>query len=86
MVATDYHHTIYELEGDLADLANVKNTELLDKKLIKRSTEASLILDDSMTITDELSEYLLYILELPETKVSTILDTFNDYITETQVE
>jgi len=86
MVQTEYNHTIYELEGDLADLANVKNTELLDKKVVKRSTEATLILNANMTVTDELSEYLTYILELPEDKVSNLLDTFNDYTTKTQME
>ena len=34
MILTDFHHTIYEIEGDVADLANVKNSELLDKKVI----------------------------------------------------
>lgn len=79
MVPTDYHHTIYELEGDISELADIKNSELLDKKLIKRSTETSLLLDKSMTITEELSEYLLYILELPEEKVTDLIGTFNDF-------
>lgn len=79
MVPTKYHHTIYELEGDISQLADIKNSELLDKKVIKRSTETSLLLDKSMTISEELSEYLLYILELPEEKVTDIIGTFNDY-------
>jgi len=80
MLSTDYHHTIYELEGDLVDLAEVKNSDLLDKKVVKRSAETSLMLDKSMSITEELSEYLLYILELPENRVSDIVGTFRDYI------
>jgi DNA repair exonuclease SbcCD nuclease subunit len=86
MVPTEYHHTIYEIEGDLSELAGIKNTELLDKKVVKRSTEASLILDGDMTITEELYEYLLYILELPADKASNIVSTFNDYTETTQVE
>jgi DNA repair exonuclease SbcCD nuclease subunit len=78
MVETDYHHTIYEIEGNIADLADIKNTDLLDKKVVKRSTEATLILDPSMTISDELAEYFLYILELPEDKVTSLIGTFND--------
>ena len=68
MLPTDYHHTIYELEGDMQDLANVKNSELLDKKVVKRNTEASLIMDKEMTIEQELVEYLTYILEISEKK------------------
>jgi len=80
MVPTEYHHTIYELEGDITELADVRNSDLLDKKVVKRSVETSLFLEKSMTITEELSEYLLYILELPEEKVSDIIGTFRDYI------
>jgi DNA repair exonuclease SbcCD nuclease subunit len=78
MVKTPFHHTIYELEGDLASLADVRNSDLLDKKVVKRSSEATLILDKRMTIEEELSEYLLYILELPETTVRDVIGTFSD--------
>ena len=64
MVATDFDHTIYEVEGDIQDLAAVKNSELLDKKVVKRKSEASLIMDKDMTIQEELVEYLTYILEI----------------------
>ena len=86
MLPTDYHHTIYELEGDIQDLSKVKNTELLDKKVVKRSSEATLILDKEMSIADELSEYLEYILELPKNKISSILGTYNDYAKTATVE
>ena len=79
MVQTDWHHTIYELEGDLSDLSNIKNSDLLDKKVIKRKTEAALILDTEMTIEEELVEYLTYILELPDSKIPNIVGLFNDY-------
>lgn len=79
MVKTDYHHTIYELEGDLQDLSQVKNSELLDKKVVKRSTEATLILDKEMTIQEELAEYLTYVLEIEEDKIKDIISVYNDY-------
>ena len=79
MIPSDYHHTIYELEGDIQDLSKVKNSELLDKKVVKRSTEATLVLDKEMSISEELAEYLEYILELPPEKISSIIGTFNDY-------
>ena len=78
MVATDYHHTIYEIEGDVADLATVKNSELLDKKVVKRSSESTLNLKD-MTIEEELVEYFTAILNLPEDKIQNIMGVFNDY-------
>jgi|TARA_R110000744_G_scaffold125519_3_gene231146 DNA repair exonuclease SbcCD nuclease subunit len=79
MIPSDYHHTIYELEGDIQDLSKVKNSELLDKKVVKRSTEATLVLTKDMTVGDELAEYLTYILELPNEKISSIIGTYNDY-------
>lgn len=79
MIPTTYHHTIYELEGDVQDLASVNNSELLDKKIVKRSSEATLIIDKDMSILDELAEYLKYILELDSNKVDNILHTFNEY-------
>ena len=80
MKETHYHHTIYELEGDLSELAKVDgDTKLLDKKIVKRTSETSLILDSSMTLEDELSEYLEFILGLNKKKLKEILGVFNDY-------
>jgi DNA repair exonuclease SbcCD nuclease subunit len=86
MVQTDFHHTIYELEGDMGDLSNVQNSDLLDKKVIKRKTEAQLILGSDMTIEEELVEYLSYILELEEQKIKNIIGVFNDKAKEAEVE
>ena len=85
MVPTTYHHTIYEIEGNIQELAAVENSELLDKKVVRRTTEASLVLDKEMTLEDELVEYLTYILELPEDKIFDILGTYNDYAQTTQL-
>jgi len=86
MVQTDFDHTIYEIEGDVSDLSNIKNSDLLDKKVIKRKTEATLILDKEMTIEEELNEYLSYILELEDSKIKNILGVFSDYAKEVAVE
>ncbi len=79
MIPTDYDHTIYEIEGDIHDLAAVKNSDLLDKKVVKRNTEASLIISKDMSIDEELVEYLTYILEISPDKIPDILGTYNDY-------
>ena len=86
MIPTDFHHTIYEIEGDIQELANVKNTDLLDKKVVKRSSEATLVIDKEMTIQDELVEYLTYILEIPEVRIPEIVGIFNDYATKVEME
>ena len=47
MVKTDFHHTIYEITGDLLSLAGLDlDNELLDKKIVSRNTEAVLNLKD----------------------------------------
>ena len=79
MLPTDFHHTIYEIEGDIQDLAAVKNSELLDKKVVVRKSETSLIMDKEMTIQEELVEYLMYILQIKEEKIPDIIGTYNDY-------
>jgi hypothetical protein len=86
MIQTEWDHTIYEIEGDVADLSNIKNSDLLDKKVIRRKTEATLILDKEMSMEEELSEYLSYILELENIKVKNILGVFSDYAKEVAVE
>jgi len=78
MQPTMFHHTIYEIEGDVADLANVKNSELLDKKVVKRSSEATLNLKN-LTIEEELVEYMSAILNLTDDKIKQIMGVFNDY-------
>jgi DNA repair exonuclease SbcCD nuclease subunit len=86
MIPTEYHHTIYEIEGDIQELANVKNNELLDKKVVKRSTEATLVMNKDMTIQEELAEYLTYILEISDPKVKDIVGLFNDYASKIEME
>ena len=86
MVQTEFDHTIYEIEGDVSDLSNIKNSELLDKKVIKRKTEATLILGKEMTMDEEGGEYLSNILELDDSKVKNILGVFSDYAKEVTVE
>ena len=79
MVPTEFHHTIYELEGNIKDLSKIENSDLLDKKLVKRSSDTALVLDKKMTISDELIEYLRYIQELPDGEIDNIMGVFNEY-------
>lgn len=79
MVPTFPDHTIYEVEGDMAELANIEDNTLMDKKVTKRNTDTALILSADMTIEDEVQEYLSYILELPQDTVDKVLKTYHDY-------
>ena len=74
--ATPFHHTIYEVEGDLSELGELADNELIDKKVVKRSQDTQLILDPNMSLAEEVREYLSYILMLPE---HTIEETLKEY-------
>jgi DNA repair exonuclease SbcCD nuclease subunit len=78
MLATDYHHTIFEVEGDMSELGAIEDSELVDKKLLKRTTDTALILDPSLTIQEEVKEYLLYILQLGDDTVDKVLGILNN--------
>jgi len=77
--ATQYHHTMYEIEGDMQELAELENSDLIDKKVIKRATESALILDPTMTLSEEVSEYLTFILQLPQSTVENVLKEMQNY-------
>lgn len=86
MAATDYHHTIYEVEGDMSELSAVADHSLIDKKVVKREIDTALILDPKMTLAEELREYLLYILQLDETKVDALVGILNDNLNKITIE
>lgn len=77
MPPTDYHHTIYEVEGDMSELSELENSELLDKKVVRRDTDTTLILSPEMTINHEVEEYLRYILVLNDDAVRDVLEELN---------
>jgi len=77
MIETSYHRTIYELEGDMKELASAStNSDLLDKKIIRRSSESQLNLVDK-TIQEEISIYLDKILQLDKRTIDEVLGEFN---------
>ena len=86
MLATEYHHTVYEIEGDMSELGALEDSSLIDKKIVKRETETALILDPTMTIAGELQEYLLYILQLPDQTVESILLILHDNMDKITIE
>lgn len=77
--ATDYHHTIYEVEGDLAELSLLDDNSLIDKKITKKDIDTALILSAEMTIAEEVKEYLTYILNLSDVTIEDVLKELNNY-------
>ena len=72
---TPYHHTIYQVEGDMQELGELEDNELIDRKVIKRNTDVQLMLDNEMTLVEEVREYLTYVLQLgSETVEQTVLE------------
>lgn len=84
--ATDYHHTIYEVEGSIDDLGNMEDSELIDKKVVKREVDTALMLDPKMSMAEELKEYLLYILQLPEDTADRLVNILNDNLNKIAME
>ena len=78
MPPTEFHHTIYEVEGNMADLANL-SSELLDKKIVKKASDTTLILENNMTLEDEVHEYLKYILNLDDKTIAEVMTEFQNY-------
>lgn len=76
---TDFDHTIYQVEGDMQELGELEDSELIDRKVIKRETDAALILDPEMSLSEEVREYLTYILELPPNTVEAVLKEMQNY-------
>jgi hypothetical protein len=76
---TDYDHTIYQVEGDMQELGELEDSDLIDRKVIKRDTDSALILDKEMSMGEEVREYLAYILELPEDTIESVLKEFQNH-------
>lgn len=80
MLATTYDHTVYEVEGDMSELCNLEDNDLIDKKMVKRDVDTTLILEPSMSLQEEVQEYLLYVLELEQPIVDAAISLLNDNI------
>jgi DNA repair exonuclease SbcCD nuclease subunit len=78
-VPTEYHHTVYEVEGDMTELGQMEDSELIDKKIVKRETDVALILESDLSLGQEVEEYLRYVLALNDASIEKILLEFSNY-------
>lgn len=75
MVADPVNNVIYELEGELEDLAKVKDSDLLDKKVANNIyKEASLALEKDTPLEDEVFMFLKDIRNMPEDQIKRVID------------
>jgi DNA repair exonuclease SbcCD nuclease subunit len=81
MIPSNFHHTIYEIEGNMSDLSKVDNHELLDKKIVSTVSESKLALHKDMSIEEELHMFLKEILKLKNEDILEILQTYHAYTT-----
>ena len=79
MEATEFHHTIYELEGSMEELALVANSELLDKK-VTTDISAPATLNMTGNMAEELAEFLINVKELPTDVVSSYITLFKETV------
>lgn len=78
-VPTDFDHTIYEVQGDMQELGELADSELIATKVLKRDTDSALMLDPEMSLDQEVREYVTYILELPESTVDKVLKEMQNH-------
>ena len=78
-LATDFHHTIYEVEGTLDELQALESNDLIATKISTRETEVSLILEQGMTLSDEVREYLQFVLQLQNDAIEDIMLEFANH-------
>jgi DNA repair exonuclease SbcCD nuclease subunit len=78
VLPTDYDLTIYEVEGSLDELSELADDPLVEKRVSKKTTDVSLMLSADMTLVDEVTEYLRYILEVSEETVGDAIKVLKD--------
>lgn len=77
--ATEFDHTIYEVQGDMQELGELQDSELIASKVLKRDTDSALMLEPEMSLDAEVREYVTYILELPEPTVDKVLKEMQNH-------
>lgn len=84
-IPTEFHHTIYELEGNIKDLATMEvDSSIVDKKITKKQYASKLNLTGSLE--DELQVYCKDILKLEPVKIKTLIGCLHDYIKDVDLE
>jgi hypothetical protein len=70
---------MYEMEGSIADLMGMENTDLLDKKVNNVVTKDSKLELKTLSLNEQMQLYLKEIQHLPEETISRLIRRFNKY-------
>lgn len=77
-IATDFHHTVYEIEGNMQELASVESGALIAEKIVRKESSTETRFTAEMTIEEEVSVYLKEILSIEEEKIPELLKVMHD--------
>lgn len=86
IVKTEFHHTIYDIEGTEVALSSIKDNELLDKKISIKKQDSVLNFSNVHSIPEELEIYFQKVLKLSDTEIIELIGVFNDYTTTNDME
>ena len=76
MVKTEFHHTIYELTGNILELSKVsKDSDLLDKKIVQNESLASLDLVN-LSLEEEVEKYLRDVIKLSDPEINEVMEVY----------
>jgi hypothetical protein len=75
-----YHLVVYELEGDISELAGVELNAQVDRRISTKPTaDVGMMFASDMLLVDEVAEYLRYVLGVSEDTVSKAIQVFLDH-------
>jgi fructose-specific component phosphotransferase system IIB-like protein len=63
----------------MSELSGVEDSHLIDKKIVKRETDTALILTPELTLSEEVGEYLRYVLNLNEESIQKALQELKSH-------
>jgi hypothetical protein len=62
----------------MTELSGVEDNQLIDKKIVRRETDTALILAPELSLSEEVAEYLRYVLNLNEDSIQKALQELKD--------
>jgi DNA repair exonuclease SbcCD nuclease subunit len=81
MTGDDYDRVIYEVVGDITQLKQLEDSELIDKKVYKNlGSEAVLDIKNNEPVTEELSKWMQKIEGLSPAQVTDVLSLFETIV------
>ena len=75
MIADPVNHVVYEVVGSVDQLAKIENSELLDKRIVKKNDSKSVLELEGLSLTEELEKYLIHA-NVEDTEA--VMKTFKD--------